>query len=145
MCLWRCCFYMWKVLSGSQTVLFLFGVLHSTCVLFPSPRKDCAASRTQNPSVSKTFSDFCHTAHFLISRHRQMLLMMLGKTRSLVGTHEVREIQAIAVLSGRISLVQHHVWDPIWCHQVDRWELMMKWQYKNPKRHLHAGQCLACD
>ena len=32
--------------------------------------KDCAASRTQNPSVSKTLSDICHTAHFLISRHR---------------------------------------------------------------------------
>ena len=35
---------------------FLFGVLYSTCVLFPSPRKDCAASRTQDPSVSKTLS-----------------------------------------------------------------------------------------
>ena len=32
--------------------------------------------------------------HFLISRHRQMLLMMLGKTKSLVGTHEAHEIQA---------------------------------------------------
>ena len=30
-------------------VLLLFGVLYSTCVLFPSLRKDCAAFRTQNP------------------------------------------------------------------------------------------------
>ena len=97
----------------SQRVLLLFGVLYSTCVLFPSLRNDCAALRTQNPSsVSKTLSDVCHTAHFLISRHRQMLLMMLGKTKSQVGTHEAHEIQAVAVLSGR-HLMQHHVWDLI--------------------------------
>ena len=48
---------------------FLFDVLYSTCVPFPSPRKDCAASQTQKPSISKTLSDVCHTAHFLISRH----------------------------------------------------------------------------
>ena len=59
--------------------------------------KDCAVSQTQTPSVSKTLSDVCHTAHFLISRHRQMLLMMLGKKKSLVGTHEAHEIQAVAV------------------------------------------------
>ena len=47
----------------------MFDVLYSTCVLFPSPRKDCAASQTQKPSVSNTLSDVCHTAHFLISRH----------------------------------------------------------------------------
>ena len=33
---------------------FLFDVLYSTCVPFPSPRKDCAASQTQKPSISKT-------------------------------------------------------------------------------------------
>ena len=83
------------------------------CVLFPSLRKDCAALRTQNPSVSKTLSDVCHTAHFLISRHRQMLLMMPGKTKAQVGTHEAHEIQAAAVRSGRINLMQHDVWDLI--------------------------------
>ena len=102
-----------KGLSGSPRVLVLFDVLYSTCVPFPSPRKDCAASQTQKPSVSKTLSDVCHTVHFLISRHRQMLLMMLGKKKSLVGTHEAHEIQAEAVLSGRINLMQRHVWDPI--------------------------------
>ena len=95
------------------TSLLLFDVLYSICVPFPSPRKDCAASQTQKPSVSKTLSDVCHTAHFLISRHRQMLLMMLGKKKSLVGTHEAHEIQAVAVLSGRINQMQHHVWDQI--------------------------------
>ena len=63
---------------------FVFDVLYSTCVPFPSQRKDCAVSQTQKPSVSKTLSDVCHTAHFLISRHRQMLLMMLGMKKSLV-------------------------------------------------------------
>ena len=43
----------------------MFDVLYSTCVPFPSPRKDCAASQTQKPSVSKTLSDVCHTAHFI--------------------------------------------------------------------------------
>ena len=75
--------------------------------------KDCAASRTQNPSVSKTLSDVRHTAHFLISRHRQMFLMMFVKTKSQGGTHGAHEIQAVAVLSGRINLMQHHVRDPI--------------------------------
>ena len=41
-----------------------------------------------------------------------MLLMMLGKKKSLVGTHGAYEIQAVAVLSGRIKLMQHHVWGP---------------------------------
>ena len=101
-----------KVLSGSQRVLLLFGLLHSTCVLFPSLRKYCAVSQTLNPSVSKTSSDVCHTAHFLISRHRQMLLTTLGKTKSQVGTNEAHEIQAVAVLSGR-NLMQPHVWELI--------------------------------
>ena len=92
--------------------------LYSTCIPFPSPRKDCAASRTQNRSVSKTLSDVCHTAHCLISRHRQVLLMMLGKTKSQVGTHEAHEIQAVAVLSGR-NLMQPRL-GPMSCHQVDR-------------------------
>ena len=73
-------------------------------------RKDCAALRTQNPSVSKTLPDFGHRVHFLISRRRQMLLMMLGKMKSQVGTHEAHEIQAVAVLSDR-NLMQPHVWD----------------------------------
>ena len=92
------------------TSLVRFAVQH--LLLFPSLRKDYAASQTQKPSVSKTLSDVCHTAHFLISRHRQMLLMMLGKTKSQVGTHEAHEIQAVAVLSGR-NLMQPHVWDLI--------------------------------
>ena len=95
-----------KGVVWTQRVLLLFAVPYSICVLFPSPRKDCAASQTQKPSVSKTLSDVCHTAHFLISRHRQMLLMMLGKKKSLVGTHEAHEIQAAAVLSGRINLIR---------------------------------------
>ena len=36
-----------------------------------------------------------------------------GKKKSLVGTHEAHEILAVAVLSGRINLMQHHVWDLI--------------------------------
>ena len=83
----------------------MFDVLYSTCVPFPSPRKDCAASQTQKPSVSKTLSDVCHTAHFLISRHSQNLLMMRGKKKSLVGTHEAQEIPAVTFLSGRINLI----------------------------------------
>ena len=45
---------------------------------------------------------------------------MLGNKISLVGTHEAHEIQAVAVLSGRINLMQHHVWELTWCHQVDQ-------------------------
>ena len=71
----------------------------------------CSIADTE-PSVSKTLSDVCHTAQFLISRHRQMFLMMLGKTKLRVGTHEAHEIQAVAVLSGR-NLMQPHVWDLI--------------------------------
>ena len=44
------------MLSGTQSVLLLFDVLYSTCVPFPSPVKDCAASQTQKPSVSKILS-----------------------------------------------------------------------------------------
>ena len=41
--------------------------------------------------------------------------MMLGKKKPVVGTHEAHEILAVAVLSGRINLMQHHVWDLIGC------------------------------
>ena len=34
---------------------------------------------------------------------------MLGKKKSLLGTHEAHEILAVAVLSGHINLMQHHV------------------------------------
>ena len=81
--------------------------------LSESEKKDCAASQTHKLSVSKILSDVCHTAHFLITRHRQMLLMMLWKKKSLVGTHEAHEIQAVAVLSDRINLMHNHDWDPI--------------------------------
>ena len=63
--------------------------------------------------ASKTLSDVCHTAHFWISRHGQMFLMMLGKTKSQVGTHEAHEVQAVAVFPVRINLTQPHVWDLI--------------------------------
>ena len=108
-----------KVLSGSQKVLLLFDVLYSTCVPYSSTRKDCAVSQTQKPSVSKTLLNVCHTARFLISRHRQMLLTMLGKKKALVGTNEAHEIQVVVVLSGHNNLMQHHAWGLTWCHQVD--------------------------
>ena len=107
-----------------------------------SARKDCAASQTQKPSVSKTLLDVCHTARFLISRHRQVLLTMLGKKKSLVGTHEAHEIRAEVVLSGHNDLMQHHVKDLTWCHQVDLRELIMKCQCKNTKRHMLLSQIL---
>ena len=81
-------------------------------------RKDCAVSKTKKPSVSKTMLDVCHT-RFLISRYGEMLLTMLGKRKSLAGTHEAREIQAVVALSGYNNLMQHHVWELTWCHQVD--------------------------
>ena len=37
--------------------------------------------------------------------------MMLGEKKSLAGTREAHEILAVAVLSGRINLMQHHAWD----------------------------------
>ena len=61
---------------------------------------------------------------------------MLGMKKSLVGNREAHEILEIASLSGRINLLQHDVWDLTWCHQIDRWELMMKCQCKNSKRHM---------
>ena len=64
--------------------------LCSPCVHCPSPRKDCAISPTEKPSMSKTLSEVCHTARFLISRHNQMLLRMLN------------------------ILMQRHVWDLTW-------------------------------
>ena len=119
-----CCFknekrpleaFVCKVLSGSQRVLLLFDVLYSTCVPFPSPSKECAVSQAQKPSISKTSLDVCHTAHFLISRHRQMLLTMLGRMKSLVETHEAHEVRAVVLLYGHNDLMQHHVWDLTWC------------------------------
>ena len=68
-----------------------------------SEKRLCSIADTE--AISKALSDVCHTAHFLISRHTQMLLMMLGKKKSLVGTHEAHEIPAVAVLSGRINLI----------------------------------------
>ena len=81
--------------------------------------RSLAVSQTQKPSISRTLLDDCHTARFLISRHRRMLLTMLGKRKSLVGTHEAREIEVVVVLSGHNNLIQHHVWNLTWCHQVD--------------------------
>ena len=46
-------------------VLLLFDVLYSTCVPFPSTRKDCAASQTQKPSVSRTLLDVLPHSTFL--------------------------------------------------------------------------------
>ena len=87
--------------------------------LSESEKRLCSIAETQKPSVSKTLLDVCHTARSLISRHRQMLPTMLGKKKSLVGTHVAHEIQAVVVLSGHNNLMQHHVWDLTWCHQVD--------------------------
>ena len=53
----------------------LCDVLYSTCVPFLSPKKDCAVSQTQKPSVSKTLLDVCHTT-------------MLGKKRHWLGPTE---------------------------------------------------------
>ena len=39
-------------------VLLLFDVLYSICVPFPSPRKDCATSQTQKPSISMPHNTF---------------------------------------------------------------------------------------
>ena len=61
---------------------------------------------------------------------------MLRKKKSLVGTHEAHEIQAVVVRSGHNNRMQHHVLDLTWCHEVDLWELMMKCQYKDQKRHV---------
>ena len=55
----------------------------------------------------------------MVSRHRQMLLAMLGERKSLIETHEAHEIQAMVVLSGFDNLVQHHVLDFTWFHLVD--------------------------
>ena len=50
---------------------------------------------------------FYHTARSLISRHRQMLLMMLGKKKSLVRTDATHEIQAAGARSGHNNPLQH--------------------------------------
>ena len=71
----------------------LFDVLYSTCVPFPSSRKDCAVLQTQKPSVFKTLFGVCPTAYVLISRNKQMLLMMLGRKKSLDETHEAHRDQ----------------------------------------------------
>ena len=55
----------------------------------------------------------------LILRTRPVHLTMLGKRKSLVGTHEAHEIQAVVVLLGHNNLMQRDVWDLTWCHQVD--------------------------
>ena len=48
-----------------------------------------------------------------------MLWAMLGEKKSLIETHEAHEIQAMVVRSGFNNLVQHHVSDLTWFHQVD--------------------------
>ena len=96
------------IIEGTSLVGCAVQLLRS---LSESEKRLCSIADTEG--ASKTLSDVHHTAHFLISRHRQMLLMMLGKTKSQIGTHEGHEIHAVAVLSGRINLMQHHVRDPI--------------------------------
>ena len=78
-----------------------------------------------------------------------MLLTMLGKKKkSLVGIHEEHEIQDEVVLTGHNNLMQHHVWDLTWCHQVDLRELMMKCQCKTrhvPFTHPSASESIPPD
>ena len=80
--------------------------------LSESEKRLCSIADTETISFQDLVRRLPHST-FLRSQHRQMLLMMLGKKKSLVGTHEAHEIQAVAVLSGRINLMQYHVWDPI--------------------------------
>ena len=47
--------------------------------LSESEKKIVQHRKHRSHQFPKTLSDVCHTAHFLISRHRQMLLMMLGE------------------------------------------------------------------
>ena len=72
----------------------------------------------------------------LISRHRQMPLMMRGRKRSLVRTHEAQEIQAAEARFGHNDLKRHHFLDLTWFFQVVLCELMMNCQYKKRKRHV---------
>ena len=64
------------------------------------------------------------------------------KRKSLVGAHEAHDIHAVAVRSGHNNLMEHHVLDLTWCHQVDLLRLMMKCQCKNPKRHMFLSHIL---
>ena len=53
-----------------------------------------------------------------------------------VWTHEADDIQAAEASFGNNNLMQHHVKDLTWFHQVNLCELMMKCQYKNQMRHV---------
>ena len=60
-------------------MLLLFDVLYSTCDPFPSLRKDCAASQTQKPPVSKDLVRRLPHGTFLDLTTQTVLLVMLGK------------------------------------------------------------------
>ena len=64
-----------------------------------SEKRLCSIADTESISFQDLVRRLPHR-HCLISRHRQMLLMMLGKKKSLVGTHEAHEIQACDITSG---------------------------------------------
>ena len=104
---------------GSQRALLLFDVLFSTCVPFPRFEKRlCSIADTEAIS----FQD-------LVGRLPRSAILDLTtltdapndawEEKSLVGTHEAHEIPAVVVLSGHNNLMQRHVWDLTWCHQVD--------------------------
>ena len=97
-----------------------------------SPRKDCAVPQTQMPSVSKTLSH----GTFLDLTTQTDAHDDAWEEETLVGTHEAHEVQAVVVRSGHNNLVQRHVLNLAWFHQVDLCEVMMKRQYKNTKRHM---------
>ena len=83
------------VVWNTEGVL-LFDVLYSTCVPFPSPRQDCAASQTHTEAIS--FQDLVRRLPHSTS---------LDLTTQTDAPDDAWE----EVLSGRINLMQHHVWD----------------------------------
>ena len=60
--------------------------------LSESEKRLCSIADTEAIRFQHLVRRLSHSTLFLISRHRQMLLMMFGKKKSLVGTHEAHEI-----------------------------------------------------
>ena len=74
-------------------------------------KRFCSIADTESSSFQDLVRRLPHSA-FLDLTTQTDAPVMLGKTKSLVATHEAHEIQAVTVHSGR-KLMQPHVWDLI--------------------------------
>ena len=81
--------------------------------LSESEKRMCSIADTEANSFQDLVRRLPHSTLLDLTTQTDAPDEGLGNKKSLVGTHEAHEILAVAVLSGRINLMQHHVWNLI--------------------------------